>query len=403
MTNRFTSIRGATVQLAAPLAIEDMVVQTLPEVSPTKWHLAHTTWFFETFVLVPFVPKYRRYHARYAALFNSYYRAAGPAHPQAARGHCSRPTVAEILAYRSAVDDAILTLLARPLDPDSDLAARVELGLQHEQQHQELILTDVKHVLAQSGLAPAYRRSPALPPGEVAALEWIAVPGGMVTIGAGDAGFAFDNERPRHRAWLEPYALAHRLVTCGEYAAFVADGGYARPELWLADGWDFRARAELHAPLYWLGDGRQFTLAGERALDPAAPVGHVSYYEADAYARWAGARLPSEAEWEAVAAAVPVAGNFVESGQLDPAPAQASGLTQLYGDVWQWTSSAYAPYPRYAPLRGELAEYNGKFMSGRMVLRGGSCLSPRAHLRASYRNFFPPDTRWQVAGIRLAR
>jgi ergothioneine biosynthesis protein EgtB len=392
----YRRIRAFTLELAAPLAIEDQVVQTMPDVSPTKWHLGHTSWFFETFVLRRVLSGYRPLDERHATLFNSYYHAAGERHPRPERGHLSRPTVAEIHTYRRHVDEAMARVL-EDVD-DERVAFLVELGLNHEEQHQELILTDVKHVLGTNPLRPAYRPSPAPPPGLAAPLAWLPRPGGLVEIGHAGEGFAFDNERPRHAVYLRPHELASRAVTCGEVQAFIADGGYERPELWLSDGWDARVAQGWRAPLYWDGD-QLMTLGGPRAIDPAEPVCHISHYEADAYARWAGARLPSEAEWEVAAAGEEARGTFAESGRFHPGPARAG----FHGDVWEWTSSPYLPYPGFAPFAGGLGEYNGKFMSGRMVLRGGSCLTPRRHVRPTYRNFFPSEARWQMTGFRLAR
>ncbi len=411
----YRRVRGLSVRLAEPLAVEDQVVQTMPDVSPTKWHLAHTSWFFETFVLAPARAEHRPKDARYAVLFNSYYQGIGEQHPRARRGLLSRPTVAEVLEYRRDVDRSMEAWLAGA--PDAAIAEQaftVELGLNHEEQHQELLLTDAKHVLAENPLDPVYRARTGRPPRAPAPLAWKAFDGGVVEIGHAGPGFAFDNERPRHRALLEPFQLAGRLVTSGEYLAFMEDGGYASPALWLADGWDERRRQGWEAPLYWRredGGWSVFTLAGRRPVDPDEPVCHVSYYEADAYATWAGARLPREEEWEA--AALGEAGpdgerhNLVESGALHPLPvaepAPAGSIAQMFGDVWEWTASAYLGYPGFAPFEGALGEYNGKFMSGQMVLRGGSCATSARHLRASYRNFFPPSARWQLSGIRLAR
>jgi ergothioneine biosynthesis protein EgtB len=405
----YASVRRATEALCEPLSAEDMALQSMPDASPVKWHLAHTTWFFETFVLAS-QPGHRAFRPVFAELFNSYYRSVGAAFPRARRGLLSRPPLAEVLAYRSHVDREMQELLAAGVD--RELAAVVTLGLHHEQQHQELILTDVKHLLACNPLRPAYR--PELAPTTHAQdhtpARFVARPGGIVAIGHAGAGFAFDNEGPRHRRFLEPFALADRLVTNGEWQAFIDAGGYRRPELWLSDGFDAVEREGWQAPLYWERDGTGwlcFTLEGMRAVDPAEPVCHVSYYEADAFARWSRARLPGEDEWEAAAAETRVAGHFVASGRLRPAPApgaEAPGaLRQLFGDAWEWTRSAYAAYPGYAPPPGALGEYNGKFMSGQIVLRGGSCLTPQDHLRATYRNFFPPQARWQMSGLRLAR
>jgi ergothioneine biosynthesis protein EgtB len=396
--SEYAKVRAATVALAAPLTVEDQVVQTMPEVSPTKWHLAHTSWFFETFVLRPGLPGYHSLHERYHWLFNSYYEAAGARCPQPERGHLSRPTVAEVLAYRRHVDEAMARFL-ETADPRFDFV--VELGLHHEEQHQELVLTDAAHVLAQSPLDPAYHEPPPARSAAAPALGWHEHEGGLVEIGAGPAGFAFDNERPRHTALLRPFALATRCVTNGEWQAFIADGGYDRPELWLSDGWAVAQRQGWRAPLYWRDGAREMTLGGVVPLDPAAPVGHVSHYEADAYARWARARLPTEAEWEA--AAGDARGALLESGRLTPAPAVGSGVAQAIGDVWEWTASPYLSYPGFQPFAGALGEYNGKFMSNRMVLRGGSCLTPERHIRPSYRNFWAPETRWQMTGLRLAR
>jgi ergothioneine biosynthesis protein EgtB len=408
LAERYRDVRAATEALCAPLSAEDMNLQSMPDASPAKWHLAHTTWFFEVFALAPARPGRTPFDPRFEALFNSYYRALGEPFARAQRGLLSRPARGEVLAWRRQVDDEMAELCAS-LAPDDPHAAVIELGLQHEQQHQELILTDVKHALAQSPLRPAYRAEggAAAARGDAAPLGWIELPGGIASVGHAGDGFAFDNELPRHRRWLEPFALATRLVTNAEWLAFVQDGGYTRPELWLSDGFDAVRREGWSAPLYWERDGTSwchYTLDGLQPLEPAAPVCHVSHYEADAYARFAGARLPGEDEWELAAASAPVEGNFVESGRLRPAPAGSGGVVQqLFGDTWEWTRSAYAAYPGYAPPPGALGEYNGKFMSGQLVLRGGSWASPRDHLRASYRNFFPPAARWQFSGVRLAR
>ena len=421
LLERFSRVRSATEALAAPLALEDQVVQSMPDVSPTKWHLAHTSWFFETFVLRPRVERYAVFDERYGVLFNSYYHAAGERHPRPERGLLSRPTVAEVRAYRRHVDQALQALLAGEHgELGSELAFVIELGLSHEEQHQELILTDIKHVLALNPLQPAYLAGPEEERSRAGAAQdgWQSFDGGLVEIGNGTRAFCFDNERPRHRRWLEPFELARRPVTCGEYLAFLEDSGYERPDLWLSDGWDARMRLAWEAPLYWTRAGsvwRLATLRGPRVLDPDEPVVHVSYYEADAYARWAGARLPLEEEWEHAAENAPLAGNLLESGRFHPAPASAdspqpdehvgrsTSLVQLFGDVWEWSASPYAPYPGFEPFRGALGEYNGKFMSSRFVLRGGSCVTPRRHIRASYRNFFGPEARWQFSGLRLAR
>lgn len=399
----YRRVRARTVRLTEGLAPEDTVVQTMPDVSPTKWHLAHTTWFFEEFLLAAFKQHYRRAHAGYDYLFNSYYNLAGPQYPRARRGLLSRPTLAEVLAWRGEVDEAMVDFLSARAD-DPAVAGRLTLGCNHEQQHQELLVTDIKHVLAQNPLAPAWRQLPPPDDGEPAPLRWREFAGGLVAIGHAGDGFAYDNESPRHRVYLEAFALAESPVSNAEYREFIEDGGYRRPQLWLSDGW---ARVEAEGwkrPLYWLEDcEREFTVAGLRALEPAAPVAHLSHYEADAYARWAGARLPREAEWEQAAESMPIAGNFADSGRLHPAALHAASLAGLWGDVWEWTASAYLPYPGYRAPGGAIGEYNGKFMSGQMVLRGGSCATPDDHVRVSYRNFFYPHQRWQFAGLRLAR
>jgi ergothioneine biosynthesis protein EgtB len=409
LARRYREVRGLTEALCAPLAVEDHVVQSMPDASPAKWHLAHTTWFFETFVLAAAVPAYRPVHPLYNYLFNSYYNAVGDRWPRPARGLLSRPTVAEVYAYRHAVDERLLALL-HDTDGhclDAPLEPTLVLGLHHEQQHQELILTDVKHLLASNPLRPAYRPAPAAPPaGPAAPLGWTTFPAGVRWLGYEGDGFAFDNEGPRHRVFVEAFELASRLVTCGEYLAFLADGGYDRPELWLSDGWHAKCNQVWRAPLYWErhgGDWRLMTLHGLRELRPDEPVCHLSYYEADAFARWAGARLPTEAEWETAAEGWDGKGNFLDNGRLHPAPAEGGTPPRLLGDVWQWTSSPYTAYPGYRPPAGALGEYNGKFMCNQLVLRGGSCFTPRAHVRPTYRNFFPPEARWQCTGLRLAR
>jgi ergothioneine biosynthesis protein EgtB len=395
---RYEAVRRATLELVRPLSAEDMQPQSMPETSPVKWHLAHTTWFFETFVL----PEPRSRELSF--LYNSYYDAIGPRHPRAERGFVTRPSLEAILLYRRTIDERVLELLDRGLAPE--VAARVELGLNHEQQHQELILTDVKHLFSRSSLGPSYRdawvRPAAAPPPP---LKWIRFDERLAWIGAPEEGFAYDNERPRHRAFVEAFDLSSRLVTAGEYREFVRDGGYERPELWLSEGWAARTRHGWEAPLYWSDEGRSvFTLSGLEPITPGEPVAHVSWFEADAFARWKSARLPTEEEWEVAARTYPVAGNLLERGLLHPAPAKGhEAIEQLYGDVWEWTRSVHAPFPRYHPAAGALGEYNGKFMSGSYVLRGGSCLTPASHVRATYRNYFAPETRWQVAGIRLAR
>jgi ergothioneine biosynthesis protein EgtB len=406
LAGRYREVRAATVALAAPLSPEDCQVQSMPDASPTKWHLAHTTWFFETFVLEPAGRgNYRPFHPRFAFLFNSYYESVGERPVRAARGLLTRPSLDEVYAYRRAVDEAMLRLLEPGVDPA--LAAVIVLGLHHEQQHQELVVTDIKHALHANPLAPAYRARPAAArETRLEPASFIGHAGGLVEIGHAGQRFAFDNEGPRHTVFLQPFQIATRLVTAGEYLAFMADGGYRRPELWLSDGWAQAQAERWQAPLYWReqdGAPSLFTLDGPRPVAHDEPVVHVSFYEADAYARWAGARLPTEQEWEVIAASHAPDGNFLEDGALHPRPAAAGQMAQLYGDAWEWTASAYAPYPGFRPLAGALGEYNGKFMCNQLVLRGGSCATPRGHVRASYRNFFPPGARWQFSGIRLAR
>ena len=403
---RFAVCRARSEALATPLLPEDQVVQSMPDVSPTKWHLAHVTWFWETFLLAPHLAGYCVFDPAYNHLFNSYYEAVGPRHPRPARGLLSRPGVAEIARYRAHVTAAMERLIAAAdAATFAAVAPLIELGIAHEEQHQELTLMDIKHVFAQNPLQPAYKSVAPKPARAAPALEWQPFAGGLVEVGHDGGAFAFDNEGPRHKVWLEPFRLATRLVTNGEYLAFVADGGYRRPEFWLSDGWAAVNAASWQAPLYWHQDGDrwfEFTLAGLAPLGPFAPVVHVSHYEADAFARWAGRRLPTEAEWETVAAGVPVEGNFLDSDALHPRVATGEGLQQIFGDCWEWTQSAYASYPGFRAPDGALGEYNGKFMSGQMVLRGGCAVTPSGHVRASYRNFFPPAARWCFGGIRLA-
>nr|PZN81503.1 MAG: ergothioneine biosynthesis protein EgtB [Pseudomonadota bacterium] len=406
----YTRIRAATGLLCRPLAPEDCVVQSMPDASPAKWHLAHTSWFFEEFVLRRFAAQYRLFDERYSFLFNSYYQTVGPMHERPRRGLLSRPTVQEILAYRAHVDEHMHELLARRGE-HAELADLTTLGLHHEQQHQELLLTDIKHLFSCNPLLPAYSETRAPPRRTSPPLTWHRFDGGLADIGFAGEGFCFDNEMPRHRVFLEPFELASRPVTNEEFREFVLDGGYRRATLWLSDGWTIVQHEGWRHPLYWNDSlDAEFTLSGLRELDPQAPVCHVSYYEADAFARWAEARLPTEQEWEAAAGAVPVSGNFADSAYLHPIPAAppakenaSHALLQIFGDVWEWTASAYAPYPGYAPLPGALGEYNGKFMVNQLVLRGGSCATPPGHARASYRNFLQPAARWQFSGARLAR
>jgi ergothioneine biosynthesis protein EgtB len=404
LADRLATVRAFTERLCDPLEAEDHVVQSMPEASPAKWHLAHTTWFFETFVLAKGRPGFRPYREGWSHLFNSYYVAAGPRHARSERGLLSRPTVAEVLAYRSAVSDQVQELLRSPQGERAGVAEAAELGLHHEQQHQELLLTDLQHLLSRNPLEPVYasRRLPG-PTGSTPQ-GWIERPGGIVLIGHEGAGFAFDNEGPPHRAFLEPFGIASRPVSAGEFASFIEDGGYDRAELWLSDGFTAAVQGGWRAPPYWRshdGAWTRFSLHGRIAVDPGAPVTGVSYYEADAYARWVGARLPTETEWESVARDAPVTGQFVEDGLLVAGP--TSGDAPLFGAAWVWTASPYVAYPGFRPAAGAVGEYNGKFMVNQMVLRGGSCFSSREHLRATYRNFFPPHSRWQVTGIRLAR
>lgn len=422
----YRSVRKTTQALCEPLLPEDHVVQSMPDVSPPKWHLGHTTWFFEQLLLRRFARSYEPYHERFGYIFNSYYESFGERLPRDHRGSLSRPSVQEVNNYRAYVDERMTDLIEAIEEPDYSEAAKLtELGLHHEQQHQELLVTDIKHIFATNPLRPVYRfckpmsgMTGGLPPARSPAASWIAYEGGIAELGAEVDGFAYDNERPRHQALLREFRLRERLTTCGEYLEFLEDGGYQNPLLWLSDGWE-KARSEgWRAPLYWTkenGGWEVMTLSGLRPLDPNEPVAHVSFYEATAFARWAGKRLPTESEWEHAARSMetsPACGNFLEDGRLHPTRygqgqgAQASGpgpgLGQMFGDVWEWTGSAYLAYPGYRQDEGPLGEYNGKFMSNQMVLRGGSCATPRSHIRPSYRNFFPCDKRWQFTGIRLA-
>ena len=407
LLRRFQEVRTRSMSLAAPLAPEDMVVQSMPDASPTKWHLAHTTWFFEALVLRPGAPWY---DPVYAYLFNSYYNALGDQFPRPRRGLITRPTVAEVERYRRHVDDAVAALIDAMTDEElARLGPVIEIGTHHEQQHQELILTDIKHALAQNPLRPAYRarEEETGDHAETSPLRWSRHEEGVHHIGHAGPGFAYDNEGPRHRVLLPAFEIADRPVANADVLSFVEDGGYRRPELWLSEGWAAVQRERWEAPLYLeRRDGRwwQFTLAGVSPVNPAEPACHLSYYEADAFARWAGARLPTEFEWEVAAAPAPMEGTFMESERFHPAPAPAAaGRRGYYGDVWQWTSSSYAPYPGYRAGDGALGEYNGKFMCNQYVLRGGSCATPRSHIRRTYRNFWAPHTRFQFSGCRLAR
>ena len=405
---QFQDVRDLTEVIARPLSAEDQTVQSMPDVSPTKWHRAHTSWFFETFVLAPHVPGYREFHPAFAYLFNSYYEAVGPRHARPQRGLLSRPGVAEIASYRAHVDAAmvdVLDVLDGPMTPAVD--DLIELGLHHEQQHQELMLMDIKHVLSCNPLQPAYLAGPVTAaPAADRPLGWIEHAGGLVEVGHGGDGFAFDNELPRHRAWLEPFAVADRPVSCGDWLAFIDDGGYRRPELWLSDGWAAVQSERWEAPLYWHRDHREwtvFTLAGSKPVAAGEPVCHISYHEADAYARWAGARLATEAEWEAVAATAATQAKSFEPFDLELLHPRPGPPGAFPAGVWEWTSSAYSPYPGFRPAAGAVGEYNGKFMVNQHVLRGGSCVTPPGHVRVTYRNFFPPGARWPFTGARLAR
>ncbi|MES2716735.1 MAG: ergothioneine biosynthesis protein EgtB [Pseudomonadota bacterium] len=422
---QYSAVRAQTLALAAPLSEADCQVQSMPDASPVKWHLAHTTWFFETFVLAPHLRGHQPFDAAFRVLFNSYYNGIGAQHPRTQRGLVTRPDLATVRAYRRAVDAQMADLLGSTLAPG--VAELVQLGLQHEQQHQELVLTDLLHLLSCNPLAPVYLPWAAAPAPAAAAPGWVDQAGGLVAIGDAGAGFAFDNERPRHQQHLRPYALASRPVGQGDWADFIADGAYAEPRWWMSAGWDWVRSQQITAPLHWRRGGsagsgsgntagwQQFSLHGLQPLQADAPVCHISWFEADAYARWHAAqhpgspptRLPTEAEWEHAAQAVApqalAGGNFLESGALQPLPASGGGLQQLLGDVWEWTASPYTAYPGYRPWAGAVGEYNGKFMVNQMVLRGGSCATPRSHIRSSYRNFFPTDARWQFSGVRLAR
>ena len=410
LSERYRDVRHTSMRLCSPLSIEDHALQSMPDASPAKWHLAHTTWFFETFLLTPNLPGYQPAHPEFRNFFNSYYEAIGDRPLRALRHTLSRPSLAEVHSYRAAVDDAMAEFL------NSDLAPEVRdlilLGINHEQQHQELLVTDVKHGLWTNPLRPAYRQtetqvSPKAGRSRGAGtLSWKTFDGGLHLIGSDNVGFAFDNEGPRHQVYLAPFRLALRLVTNREYLEFMEAGSYRKAELWLSEGWDTVRANQWSAPLYWEkrdGQWLQYTMEGLQPVEFDAPVCHVSYFEAEAFARWAGARLATEFEWEVAAGECKVEGNLLDSDALRPLPAESSDeLTQMFGDVWEWTGSAYLGYPGFKPAAGAVGEYNGKFMCNQMVLRGGSCATPRSHIRASYRNFFPPHVRWQFMGIRLA-
>ncbi len=412
LSNRFSMVRDASVALAAPLSAEDCQVQSMADASPTKWHLAHVTWFFETFILERFEDGFVPFDPAYRVLFNSYYKGIGEQHPRSERGLVTRPSLADVKAYRANVDERMHSLIsARPGDEDID--ALVVLGLQHEQQHQELILTDIKHALSFNPLGTAYAKRWPIARVGPQPLRWFGHEGGLVELGHSadrDGSFCFDNETPRHRAFAPPFEIGSRPATYGDFLAFMDDDGYSRPELWLSMGWDWVQSGRRSAPLYWRRQGDRWfnhTLQGLVEIDSHTPVCHLSFFEADAFARWSGARLPSELEWELAASAqrAPLAGNFANRGAFHPLP-QTSPVdepAQMFGDVWEWTQSAYLPYPGYRTLPGAVGEYNGKFMCNQFVLRGGSCATPEGHVRASYRNFFPPDAQWQFSGVRLAR
>jgi len=410
LTRRYEVVRALSETLAAPLSAEDQCVQSMPDASPTKWHLAHTSWFFETVVLKVYWPEYEVFDERFHYLFNSYYESLGPRHPRTERGLLTRPCLRDVMDYRAHVDAAMRTFAANA-DEDTWNAAStlITLGLNHEQQHQELLLTDIKHLLSRNVLSPAYTAGIDRSSGNAVPLSWIGCEGGRVEIGHEGTSFAFDNETPRHEVLLRPFQLANRSVSCAEYLAFINDGGYQRPEFWLSDAWATVKAQDWHAPLYWQKaehEWKIFTLNGERDLDMAEPVCHLSFYEAAAYAQWAGARLPTEFEWEAASKRVAFDGRFLNPGALHPQGAEQpelGELLQMYGDVWEWTRSSYDPYPGFKALSGAVGEYNGKFMVGQIVLRGGSCATPEGHMRPSYRNFFPPGARWQFSGLRLAR
>ncbi|NIX14445.1 MAG: ergothioneine biosynthesis protein EgtB [Candidatus Dadabacteria bacterium] len=409
---QFRAVREFSEEISSPLATEDYVIQSMPDVSPTKWHLAHTSWFFEAFVLEKYDKKYKSLHPQYNYLFNSYYALVGERHCRPKRGLISRPTVDEVYKYRDYVNKKIEGFFTRSSEKEfREHAPVIEIGVHHERQHQELMLTDIKHVFSENPLKPVYLEAPSNGTnGKTAKQSWVAYPEGLYEIGRGEESFCYDNETPRHKKFLNPFKLSSRLVTNGEFIEFIEDGGYSRPELWLSNGIYTAEDNGWQAPLYWEKAGSKwhhFTLSGFKELNLAEPVCHVSFYEADAYARWKGARLPTEAEWEIASEDLEIEGNFVENARYNPVPLNGSlknmKIKQMYGDVWEWTSSPYVCYPGYKTLPGALGEYNGKFMSNQMVLRGGSCATSITHIRNTYRNFFPPDSRWQFMGIRLAQ
>ena len=421
LAQHFREVRGQTEKLARPLSAEDCQLQSMPDASPAKWHLAHLTWFFETFILEKFEKNFKPFDASFRVLFNSYYNGVGDKHPRQQRGLISRPSLQQVMSYRAGVDERVQDVIghiqADASDPaSSDLLQLITLGLNHEQQHQELLLTDIKHALSLNPESPAYAGHWPLAGISPQPLRWLSFAGGLQQHGFDpdtDGSFAFDNEMPRHKIWLDPFEIGSQLVTNGQMIAFIADGGYRRPELWLSMGWDWVTASAARLPMYWQGhrdNYRNFTLQGLVEVDPNTPASHLNYFEADAYARWAGARLPTEFEWEFAARAVLTAqgleGNFVESTAYHPIPLRQHNPAQpaqMFGDVWEWTQSNYNPYPGYKPWEGLVGEYNGKFMCNQLVLRGGSCATPQSHARASYRNFFPPEAQWQFSGLRLAR
>lgn len=411
LSEYYTIVRQQTERLCRPLEIDDFNIQTMPDVSPTKWHLAHVSWFFETFLLIPYLKNYQPYHPKFGYLFNSYYETVGTFHPRPKRGQLSRPTVEEIFRYRTYVDNHMHALLEQSNHPQfSSIAFRSVVGINHEQQHQELMLTDIKHVFASNSLKPAYQNTTMQNHAKAIPHSWLEFDGGLKDIGNKGDAFCYDNELPVHKVYVNPFKLSNRLVSNGEYLEFIEAGGYREAKYWLADAWYIIKNQQWQAPLYWEKMDNQWwhmTLNGFQAVDESVPVCHVSYYEADAFARWKQKRLPLEHEWEVAAEQLPIRGNMVDSGILHPVAncsnnAPDCKLQQMFGDVWEWTQSPYTPYPGYKPLAGALGEYNGKFMSSQMVLRGGSCITPPGHIRPSYRNFFYPKDQWQFSGFRLA-
>lgn len=405
---RYRAIRGITEELCAPLEPEDYIIQSGPDVSPPKWHLAHTTWFFETFILKKYMNKYSEFDRNFGFLYNSYYESVGPFYPRPNRGLLSRPSSKIIMDYRKHVDHAMEECLDGAGNQRDTISFLIEVGLNHEQQHQELLLMDIKQNFSLNPSYYPYAEARKYSRNRPEKLKWLRVEGGMMTFGTSGTSFAFDNETPEHRQYLNTFEIADRPVTNGEFLEFMKDGGYERPEYWLSDGWSHVRKVGWNSPAYWIqseGNWNEFKLSGLKELDPDEPVCHISFYEADAYARWAGFRLPTEYEWEAAAKTFQQggAGNFLDNGILHPSAHYEGKIKKMFGDVWEWTASAYLPYPGFKPLEGSLGEYNGKFMSGQMVLRGGSCLTPKDHIRKSYRNFFAPDRRWPVTGLRLAR